>query len=310
VFPLFGLGIWILLHRKTPVEIRWVTALILLSLLLTLLVEFVVLKGDIGRSNTVFKFYLQAWVMFGVAGATGLGFIFQYLMIPGEMRSEVRERTSAGEEAAPVASAFGKLPRSVSGRIHWAWWGTFTLLILAGLLYPLAAARAKMNDRYVAGSPPGLNGMNYMLLGATYDENNQPLDLRWDFEAIQWLRENVEGSPVIMEGNTGLYRWGNRFSIYTGLPAVMGWDWHTKQQYSLIPGDLVDYRVGLVREFYNTTDQSRAMEIARRYEVSYVIVGGLERAVYDANGLQKFEQASDQWKLIYQNDQVEIYQVR
>ena len=165
-----------------------------------------------------------------------------------------------------------------------------------------------MNDRYVAGSLPGLNGMDYMQQGATYNENNQVLDLRPDYEAIQWMRQNIEGSPVIMEGNTGLYRWGNRYSIYTGLPTVIGWDWHTKQQYSLLPGDLVDNRLAVVREFYNSTDPARALEIAHRYGVSYVIVGSLERAVYDANGLSKFDQ-EEFWLPVYENEQVKIYTV-
>ena len=208
-------------------------------------------------------------------------------------------------------SPLGKLSGSNSRTIRWAWWGVFTLLILAGLVYPFAAARAKMNDRYVEGSPAGLNGMDYMLQGATYNENNQELDLHWDYKAIQWMRANIKGSPVIMEGNTGLYRWGNRYSIYTGLPTVIGWDWHTKQQYSLLPGDLIDYRISLVKEFYNTLDQARAIEIARRYDVSYVIVGGLERAVYDVNGLNKFEAMAEAGILlkVYDANNVQIYQV-
>jgi len=270
--------------------VSWIAVLVTVSLLLTLLVEFIVLKGDIGRANTVFKFYLQAWVMLGVAGATGLGLIIERLAF---------------------ARPLGVFSASTSRQIRWVWWGGFTLLILAGLLYPFVAARAKMSDRYVEASPPGLNGMDYMREGATYNENNQELELRWDYEAIQWIRAHIQGSPVIMEGNTGLYRWGNRYSIYTGLPTVMGWDWHTKQQYSLLPGDLVDYRISLVKEFYNTLDPARAMEIARRYDVSYVIVGGLERAVYDPNGLNKFEAMTQAGLLqkVYDADHVQIYQV-
>ena len=165
-----------------------------------------------------------------------------------------------------------------------------------------------MNDRYVEKSPPGLNGMDFMQK-ATYGENNQQLILRWDYDAIEWMRQNIKGSPVIMEGNVGLYHWGNRYSIYTGLPTLIGWDWHTKQQYSLIPGDIVDYRVALVRDFYNTVDSAQAIEIAHHYGISYVIVGGLERAIYDANGLNKFDQSNNLWKLVYQNEQVKIYQV-
>ena len=43
-----------------------------LGVVLTLGVEFVTIKGDIGRMNTVFKFYLQAWFLFGVAAAVGI----------------------------------------------------------------------------------------------------------------------------------------------------------------------------------------------------------------------------------------------
>jgi uncharacterized membrane protein/4-amino-4-deoxy-L-arabinose transferase-like glycosyltransferase len=299
--PLLGLGIWIILHHKTPTEAVWVSVLMVIGLLLTLMVEAVTLKGDVGRMNTVFKFYLQAWVLFGVASAAGLGLTIKYLT---SSQAVTAEEAPSGERPAPASSWTTNLPR-----LRWAWWGLFSVLILAGLLYPISAARAKMNDRYVENSPPGLNGMDYMQ-GATYFENNRELVLRWDQEAIQWIRENIPGSPVIMEANTGLYRWGDRYSIYTGLPTVIGWDWHTKQQYSLLPSDLIDSRVALVQEFYNTPDSRRAKEIADRYGVSYVVVGGLERAVYDANGLAKFDLFNEDWTLVHQNEQVNVYKVR
>jgi len=301
--PLVWLALWIILHRKTPVEVVWVAVLMIVSVLLTLVVEVVVLKGDVGRMNTVFKFYLQAWVMFGVAGATGLGLIINHLAFTTN-RKLARNPTQRSAVVPRKSRNAGWQP------IRWAWWGVFALLMLAGLLYPVAAARAKMVDRYVQNSPPGLNGMDYMQ-NATYNENNQELALHSDYEAIQWMRQNIEGSPVIMEANTGLYHWGNRYSIYTGLPTVIGWDWHTKQQYSLVPGDIVDYRVGLVRDFYETVDEGRAMEIASHYELSYVIVGGLERAVYDPNGLKKFEAMAEAGILleVYDANNVQIYQV-
>ncbi len=308
VLPLISLGVWVLFHRGTSIEMVWVTLLVLVSLVLTLLVEFVVLKGDIGRANTVFKFYLQAWVIFGVASAAGLGLIMENLALASRAVSSLAP-TPIGENPAAATSS-PNTSGSTLRQFGWVWWGAFALLMLAGMVYPVAAARAKMNDRYVPNSPPGLNGMDYMQ-SATYDENNQDLVLRWDYDAIRWMRQNIKGSPVIMEGNTGLYHWGNRYSIYTGLPTVIGWDWHTKQQYSLLPGDLIDYRIGLVKEFYNTQDPERAMEIAHRYDVSYVIVGGLEHAVYDPNGLNKFEGMAQAGMLlkVYDANHVQIFQV-
>jgi YYY domain-containing protein len=310
VLPLIGLGVWVLFHRGTSIEMVWVVLLFLFSLVLTLLVEFIVLKGDVGRANTVFKFYLQAWVMFGVASAAGLGLIMENLALVSRADSSSLSRTAIGENSVAATASPNASSGSDLRRFGWIWWGGFTLLILAGMVYPVAAARAKMNDRYVPNSSPGFNGMDYMQ-SATYNENNQELTLRWDYDAIRWMRQNIKGSPVIIEGNTGLYRWGNRYSIYTGLPTVIGWDWHTKQQYSLLPGDLIDYRIGLVEEFYNTQDPERAVEIAGRYDVSYVIVGGLERAVYDLNGLNKFEEMAQAGMLlkIYDADNVQIFQV-
>jgi uncharacterized membrane protein len=304
LLPLIVFGVWINLNRSTAPEARWAAMLVVISLVLTLLVEYIVLKGDIGRMNTVFKFYLQAWVMFGVAGAAGLGIVIDRLALR-------RAKVDVNVEGNPSVQA---APRNVltaaSNGLRLVWWGSFTLLILAGLLYPVAAARAKMSDRFVPGMLPGLNGMDYMWT-ATYFENNQQINLVSDYAAIQWMRSHIKGSPVVMEANTGLYHWGNRYSIYTGLPTLIGWDWHTKQQYSLIPGDIVDYRVSLVQEFYNTLDTNRVLQLAQRYNISYVIVGELERAVYDANGLNKFEDMAQKGMLhkIYDAYDVKIYQV-
>ncbi len=95
-------------------------------------VELVRQKDDIGRMNTVFKFYLQAWTLFGVTTAYGLA-------------------TWA--------------PRALSWRPVWrrlAWGVTAVLLVLV-MLYPAFAARAKVKDRFSAeASPHGLDGMAYM----------------------------------------------------------------------------------------------------------------------------------------------------
>ena len=100
------------------------------------------------------------------------------------------------------------------------------------MIPPSSAARAKVLDRFSAEDQPHtLDGMAYMN-NAVYFDNNQDVLIPDDKLAIEWMLRNVQGSPVILEGNTPNYRWGNRFAIYTGLPAVMGWDWHERQQRS------------------------------------------------------------------------------
>ena len=53
------------------------------------------------------------------------------------------------------------------------------------------------------------------------------------------------------------------------------------------------------------------MEIARHYDISYIVVGELERAVYDPYGLIKFETMAGSGILlkVYDANNVQIYQV-
>ena len=60
--------------------------------------------------------------------------------------------------------------------------------------------------------------------------DGQMMDLSEDYRAIRWMQDNVQGSPVIVEANCTEYRWCTRFTIYTGLPGVVGWNWHQRQQ--------------------------------------------------------------------------------
>jgi uncharacterized membrane protein len=295
IVPLVAAAAGILLGQETASVHRFLSLVIVAALLLTLMVEVVTLKGDIGRMNTVFKFYLQAWVFFAVASASGLAIVFHHLWF-----HDPRVDETTGQKVGGDAPGMQTLKA--------AWWGVVALLVFAGMLYPAFAGWAKVNDRFVRDMPPGLNGLDYMKQ-ASYSENNREFPLAPDYAAIQWMRNNILGSPVIVEGNTGLYRWGNRISINTGLPVVIGWDWHTKQQYSLLPGDLVDNRIQDIRRMYETDDATLALDLLHHYGVSLVYVGPLERAVYNNRGLPKFDEmvADATLRKIYDENEVQIY---
>ena len=55
VLPFIGLGLWLTLSRKTPLEARWAVMLMTVSLVLTLLVEVIVLKGDVATNEYGFQ---------------------------------------------------------------------------------------------------------------------------------------------------------------------------------------------------------------------------------------------------------------
>jgi uncharacterized membrane protein len=141
---------------------------------------------------------------------------------------------------------------------------------------------------------------------------SQEIPLRGDYHAIRWMQENVEGSPVIMEGlGHREYLWANRVSIYTGLPTVVGWSWHQRQQRAGLPGQMVAWRRADVNECYSTTDTARAQEILARYGVRYIYVGEYERAYYDPAGLAKLDALVGQGllRVAYEGDGVTIYEV-
>jgi uncharacterized membrane protein len=119
---------------------------------------------------------------------------------------------------------------------------------------------------------------------------------------------------VIAEANVPLYRWGSRISIYTGLPTIIGWDHHQKQQRGdYVPGmpQVVDERVRDVRALYSEVNRAHTLQLLSKYDVTYVYVGDLERAFYPEDGLRKFDlMVGSDLDVVYDQDGVKIYRVR
>lgn len=234
-------------------------------------VDLVTLNDDITRMNTVFKFYLHAWLLFGLASAVALWYLLAV------MRPDLR----AAEAAEAVRAGAGRLrPYGLA-----ALGVSLAVILVGGSLYPILALPERIDERF-APLPRSINGMNFMAHAAFNDFDDMGvIDLSKDYEGILWMRRNVEGSPTIMEGVTPGYRWGSRYSIYTGLPAVAGWDWHQRQQRGRF-GILVSRRQQDVTTFYMSGDPLEQTTILDRYDVKYVIVGELERNYFPGRGLE------------------------
>ena len=175
-----------------------------------------------------------------------------------------------------------------------------------------------MKDRMAPSAPHTLDAMAYMEY-ATYGERWGEMDLNQDYQAIEWLLQNVKGTPVIVEANLrDLYRWGSRMSVYTGLPGVTGWEWHQQQQRNVVPGNWVSERINEIDEFYLTTDAAFAQRFLEKYGVKYIVVGQQERGLYTLfaeqraqfGGLDKFSALDGiLWRAVYQQDDTVIYEV-
>jgi uncharacterized membrane protein len=181
----------------------------------------------------------------------------------------------------------------------------------------------KIKDRWVPAAPHTLDGMAYMPF-ATYTEDypsgysSSPdapttlkMDLSQDYRAIRWMQENVKGSPVIVEANSrNLYRWYSRFTIYTGLPGVVGWEWHQQQQRALNPPEWVTKRILDINQFYTTVDTDITKQFLNLYQVRYIVVGQLEQVTYPGAGLDKFPAFNRiLWNEVYRDANTVIYEV-
>ncbi len=148
------------------------------------------------------------------------------------------------------------------------------------------------------------------MLTSVYHDQGQEFELSQDYAAIRWMQENVQGSPAIVEGVAPEYRWGARYSIYTGLPAVLGWNWHQRQQRAVVPDTTVWARLAEIESFYNTQNQAEARKFLDRYGVRYIVVGQLERAYYSTLGLAKFEEWDGElWREVFREGETAIYEV-
>jgi uncharacterized membrane protein len=276
------LAVWagiLILRPDQPDAKRVVLFLVGSGLMLTLMVEVIVLVGDVGRMNTVFKFYLQVWSFFAVSAAAALSWLWPAL---SDWRPGWR----------------------------WTWQTAFFVLIAGASLYPMMATMAKIKDRIEPAAPHTLDGMEFMAY-ASYTDQWGKMDLSQDYRAIRWMQENVAGSPVIVEANLrDLYRWGSRYTIYTGLPGVVGWEWHQQQQRAVVPGTWITNRILEVDGFYLTEDLGQAVDFLQKYDVKYIIVGQQERGHYPGPGLEKFEGADGAlWREVYREGDTVIYEV-
>jgi YYY domain-containing protein len=164
------------------------------------------------------------------------------------------------------AAALGLIWRTRPARVAWR---RATLLVgaailLPGLAYPIAATWTKSNG--FRGEPT--------LMGDRFLERGSP----GDYRAIEWLRQNVQGRPVVVEAIGGDYSEHARVSTFSGLPTVAGWIGHELQW----RGERPDYgrREQAVDAVYRAGSREELQQIAELYRVRYVFFGTLERAKY------------------------------
>ncbi len=244
-------------------------------------------KGGLYRMNTVFKFYYQAWTLLALGAAYGL------YALSRKLRLGWRRFVAPG--AAVVVGAAG---------------GVYLLL-------SLFASGSDINTytKPIAAAAPTLDGAAYLdsYSGPPITITNA---IPADAAAIRWLNANVgaHGHPTIVEADQVVADNGSlvpqdywpfpgasnqelmmsRISTFTGLPTVLGWGgsheglWHGQGE--------VDARFADLQTLYTSTDPAAIGALLRKYNVSYIYVGGNEKYAYYGGDAERLSAALARFK--------------
>jgi YYY domain-containing protein len=177
-----------------------------------------------------------------------------------------------------------------------------TFLILGGMVYSLMSSYTRVEG---FRSQPDLDGAS--VIARNYPD---------DWAAIEWLQANVVGNPVILEAPGKSYNYEGRISAFTGLPAVLGWALHEGQWRGTYTEQAM--READISTIYTTNDPRLALELLKKYDVRYLILGIPEHSYIErqcsqggvrcnpSSALRKFEILFDP---VFNSGQVTIYSV-
>src|SRR3990172_8816629 len=193
---------------------------------------------------------------------------------------------------ASLAARVSLVGRAVGG----TWLAVASVVVVAALVYPFAAVNSKANG---FKSGPEFDGMAYLAKSGPDD-----------YSAIQWLKQNVAGTPVIVEVSGGSYSQNARVSAHTGLPTLLGWDFHERQWRGKGIDAVINERKMDLDTIYGGTDLAAAQTALKKYGVTYVYVGPQERQQYAKQGTAGLDKLARVGEVAYRNSGVIIYKVR
>jgi YYY domain-containing protein len=281
IVPLILLCIYLLSDQASSsqdtMDNRFVLILVLTGALLALFCEIFYLNDCLGapneRMNTVFKLYLQIWILWGIAAGYSVYSIYsRYFAQPAYSTQPIRSTEPPSERSGSRIS---------DSWIKSIWTVIFCILIVSCCIYLFTGTCSKITLDH---NPPTLDGIEYL------NESE-----RGEYLVILWIRSNIAGTPVILEAPGRSYSTGSRISAFTGLPTVIGWQGHERMWRKDYDG--VRLRTGDVDAIYSTPNINYAIGLLNKYNVTYIYIGTTERARY-GRGSDKFED-EDYFECVY-----------
>lgn len=243
-----------MMRTREPGE-RFVCLLILMGALLGLFAELFYIQDTMSRLvhprfNTIFKLYIQIWILWGIAAS----YIF-YMNFK--------------KKAAYAA---------------------YILIIMASI-YPVFIT---IGQSHGFSTVPTLDG-----------ERDTSINYPSEYQAIQWLR-NISGTPVVLQAAGLSWTWNSYVSAFTGLPTVLGWEWH-EYQWRMDLEDIETRRKD-IEAAYSSPDYGAVKKIIDKYEIRFVYIGPVERDRYRITDV--FERHTETFKPVFKNQDVTIYEIQ
>jgi YYY domain-containing protein len=167
-----------------------------------------------------------------------------------------------------LAAAFSVaiLLQNLRGIMDWLFRIFVVLLLFTSLVYPVLSLATKTNNL----KP---------VFGFTLDDFDRVRRESPDeAAAIAYLTAAPYGVVAEAASIGGSYTGFGRIATYTGLPSVLGWPGHESQWRGGYEPQ--GTRLDDLETLYTTSSWEVAREIISRYDIRYIVVGGLERTTY------------------------------
>ena len=112
---------------------------------------------------------------------------------------------------------------------------------------------------------PSIDGTSYL---SQFNPNEQ--------QAFRWLNQNIHGTPTIVEAFGPSYQEYTRFAMHTGLPVILGWEYHVQQRGTMDS----DKRKQDIQRIYTSPDVHQRMQSLNFYGAQIIVIGKQERKAY------------------------------
>jgi YYY domain-containing protein len=200
-------------------------------------------------------------------------------------------------DAWPLLAAGAAVALPSAWRGNAAWRAGVAILGLCALITGWQGAYAVIVQPRVASPRPTLDGTAYLAWRSPTEA-----------AAIDWLNEEVRGTPVVAEAWGDAYGEYGRVSMNTGLPTIVGWDYHVYQRAHDWPS--IEAHKADVARLYLAQDADGVREVLDRHAVRYVYVGEMEERTYGPETATRLSALTDLLQPVYRNAGVLILESR